>query len=418
MADVTIAGAVMPPSKLITAASVLQLALEHPVITASDIMEATGVTRSTAMRQADDLVARGWLRELPNARAASPEYRKGRPARRYALQESAGALVAVDAGSHEIVVRVCDLRGHELHVLDAPIDPETSATERLRRVDEAVGEALREAGAQGQDVLCMVVAVSAPVDERGVSPRDPGTFWQVMNPGYVDGLAHRARHVLVENDANLAALAEGRDGAGRGRGSYIVLLSGERFGAGYVVDGRLVRGARGAAGELGFLRQIDDVGSTEGVESLARDWILEMRADRTIRPPSPLARGEVGEIRTGTILRAAEDGDEAARLIRDRIVDRLARVCVVLGGLLDVERIVIAGPSAPTIEPLLEATVRRTQEMGAPARIVVSELGPGVVGLGALARALAWLHESALELVAGAAPASASGVPSPAPSAR
>ncbi|MFS2032344.1 ROK family protein, partial [Curtobacterium sp. CT11-45] len=91
----------------------------------------------------------------------------------------------------------------------------------------------------------------------GASPGDGG-FWDRMNPGFADAVpGHR---VVVENDANLAALAERPSS---GDASFAALLSGERFGSGLVVDGVLLRGAHGGAGEMRVLDLVEGVGSSD-----------------------------------------------------------------------------------------------------------------------------------------------------------
>lgn len=408
-----VAGA--PPSKQLNAAAVLRLALERPALTASDVMAPTGLTRSTAIALADDLVAKGWLRELPNARAGSAAYRKGRPARRYALDAGAGLLVGLDAGSHDLTARVTDLRGDELGTSTRSIDPEATAADRRTEVVGLVADLLEDLSLTWSDVLCLVLAVPAPVDEEGHSPRDVDSFWEAMNPEYIDRLAHLVGQVIVENDANAAALAEGDTGAGRGLGSYVTLLSGPRFGAGCVVDGRLVRGARGAAGELEFIRQIDGIGSTEGVDALVRDWIREERRLGVIGERSPLAQGDADAIHVDGVRRAAAAGDLAAQRIQGMLVERLARVCALLGGMLDVERIVFSGPFAASLEPALDRVRSRTHELGGIQErgIVVSPLGDDVVCAGAVTRARSWVREAAVDLVAGPAPRTRNGAAAP-----
>ena len=70
--------------------------------TASDVIAATGLTRSTVLGLCADLLARGWIQELEDSRAAG-QYSKGRPARRYAFCSRAGYVVGVDAGQHRFL---------------------------------------------------------------------------------------------------------------------------------------------------------------------------------------------------------------------------------------------------------------------------------------------------------------------------
>lgn len=393
--------------KRANAAAVLDYSWGTTAFTASDAIAATGLTRSTVIALCDELVERGWLCELPNARVAG-EYRKGRPARRYELRASAGAVVGVDAGQHCVTAAVADLRGRELARSHTEIDPDV-AEQRLAVADATIADALETAGVPTEAVMCVAVGVPAPTDLDGNSPEGEFEFWSRMNPGFAGHLRQRSEQqdrergwlTEVENDANLAALAEGALGAGVGASSYIALMSGERFGAGYVVDGHLVRGKRGAAGELRLLSLIEGVGSTHGIAALLREWALELRASGTVDESSPLMKTPKAKLGAEIVFRAAESGDPAALALLDRMAERLARICAVLGGLLDVERIVLSGAVAESLGLLLPRTAARLDELTHPPApdLVASPLGGGVVSVGAVVRALEIVKTNAIALV-------------------
>ncbi|HEX2143434.1 MAG TPA: ROK family protein [Glycomyces sp.] len=386
--------------KRVNAAAVLDQAWDAEAFTAADGMAATRLTRSTVIALCDELVERGWLCELPNARAAG-EYRKGRPARRYALRADAGAVVGVDAGQHCITANVADLRGRALARTYTEIDPDGhSGSARVAAADKTIDQALRLAGVPKEAVMCVAAGVPAPTDREGRSPEGEYEFWSRMNPGYAAHFRERGLLTEVENDANLAALAEGALGAGVGASSYITLMSGERFGAGYVVDGRLVRGRRGAAGELRLLSLVEGVGSTFGIGALLREWALELRASGTVDKTSPLMTTPRSRLGAEVVFRAAESGDQAALALIDRMAERLARICAVLGGLLDVERIVFSGAVAESLDLLLPRTAARLDELTHPPapELVASQLGGGVVSIGAVARALEIVRANAINL--------------------
>src|SRR5688572_10487434 len=77
--------------------AVLDFMRASRAVTVTEIMKATGFARATAISACEELVERGWIRELENQRAFG-EYRKGRPARRFELNESAGFVLGVDVG--------------------------------------------------------------------------------------------------------------------------------------------------------------------------------------------------------------------------------------------------------------------------------------------------------------------------------
>jgi predicted NBD/HSP70 family sugar kinase len=389
------------PQRRLNTASVLDLAWESEAFTASDVIAATGLTRSTVIALCDELVERGWFAELPNARAAGGEYRKGRPARRYELRADAGVVLGVDAGQHCITATAADLRGRELARAHTEIDPDgRDGAERLAAADATVAAVLDRAGARPEAVLCAAVGVPAPTGLDGSSPEGEQRFWERMNPGYAAHFRARGWLTEVENDANLAALAEGALGAGAGASSYIALVSGERFGAGYVVDGHLVRGRRGAAGELRLLALVEGVGSTHGIGNLLRRWALEVRAEGAADPGSPLMTAPADRLGAELVLRAAEAGDGAALALAERMAERLARICAVLGGLLDVERIVLAGAVAASLDVVLKRAAQRLDELTHPPapELVASTLGGGVVSLGAVTRALEVVRANAMDL--------------------
>ncbi|MFG3341101.1 ROK family protein [Glycomyces sp. NPDC048151] len=386
------------PQKRANAAAVLDYAWDTGAFTATEAIAATGLTRSTVIALCDDLVSQGWFCELPNARAAG-EYSKGRPARRYELRSSAGVVVGVDAGEHCLTAAVADMRGRELARAHTALDPDGTEP-RTAVADAVIARALTDAGVQADAVLCISVGVPAPTDLDGASPEGEFEFWSRMNPGFAAHFRERGWLTEVENDANLAALAEGALGAGVGASSYITLMSGERFGAGYVVDGHLVRGRRGAAGELRLLSLVEGVGSTHGIAALLRTWALELRATGTVDESSLIMKTPKANLGAELVFQAAGSGDAAALSLLDRMAERLARICAVLGGLLDVERIVFTGAVADSLGPLLALAAARLDELTHPPapELVASTLHGGVVSTGALVRALQIVRANAIAL--------------------
>lgn len=377
-------------------AAVLDHAWETSAFTAADVMAATGLSRSTAIALCDELIELGWLAELDDARQAGAEYRKGRPARRYSLRLEAGVVVGVDAGAHSITTIAADLRGRELARTHRSVDPAADAEERVAAVDAAVTEALERSDTSRP--LCIAIGVPAPIDALGRSP-EGNVFWERMNPRLGERIHDHGCAVITDNDANLAALAEGAHGAGVGVDSYITVVTGERLGAGYVVDRRLVRG-RGRAGELHLLDLVDGVGSARGIAAVLRDWGREHRESGGLPESSPLSRLPVEQIDAQAVLAAADEGDAVALVMVRRMADRVARVSAVLGGLLDVERIVFAGGIAPSMSLMLDiASELIPAYMSAePPQLVASALGADMVAQGAMTTALDHVRRNALRI--------------------
>jgi predicted NBD/HSP70 family sugar kinase len=363
----------MPPPRGTSAETLLAYAFDSSAFTATEAIDATGLTRSTVLGAAEELVRLGWLRELDDARAAG-EYRMGRPARRYALDTIAGVVVGVDAGQHRVTAFVADLRGTVLGRAEGALgESGLDVPVRLGVLADTVAAALASADVDRERVLVTVVGIPA-----GASP-DDGGFWVRMNPGFADAVP--GGRVLVENDANLAALAERPSS---GDASFAALLSGERFGAGLVVDGVLLRGAHGGAGEMRVLELVEGVGSSDGIGAVARTFVADAVAAGHIPADAALAAD------AALVFEAAGSGDPVARTIVDRLGDRLARVCILLASLLDIDRVVVAGAIA---QPAV-AVIDRARDLLAEGHfdpvpeLVASSLGADVVVIGAVAHAV------------------------------
>ncbi|MFT4050625.1 MAG: ROK family protein [Microbacterium sp.] len=367
--------------------------------TATDAIAATGLTRSTTIEAMESLAEIGLLRELPNAREAGA-YRKGRPARRFELRGDAGMLVGVDAGNAHLTVMVTDLRssvratGHTERTPDLDDGPT-----RVTRVLAAVDDALAAAGCAREDVLALCAGVPAPVDSRGRSPRGFDGFWNRMNPDLVDALSW-APLVRIDNDASLAALAEGAAGAAVGCRNYIVLLAGARLGAGVVVDGQILRGTHGGVGEMRAFDHVNGVGTAAGLGATAAQWAAHAVADGSLSPGSALRRVPASEL-NGRILRElAAAGDVDAGEIVDRIGVMLGRIASVLASVYDPEKIIVSGGIEPVADRIL-ATARRAfhTDLDLPApELLSSQLGADIVAHGAIASAAASAQTHALDL--------------------
>ncbi|MFN3949839.1 ROK family protein [Microbacterium sp.] len=386
--------------------AVLGHAWDAEAFTASDVMAHVGLTRSTTIDVLDELAGRGLLTEMPNARAVG-EYSKGRPARRFAFRPDAGLVVGVDAGRGHVTATVADLRGTPLATSRLTVDPERDDPGRRRRAAEATVEAtLKRARRARGDIVALSVGVPAPVDRAGRSPAHHDGFWERMNPGFVDTFASWSPVVRVENDASLAAVAERARGAAVGCDDFVALLAGERFGAGVWVDGRLLRGAHGGAGETVAFDRVDGVGSALGLAPRCVDAARAAIAAGILPSDSALSRADPKTLDAKTVLDLAAAGDTGALAVAREVGGALAGVAGMFGSLFDVGRVIVSGAIASGAEPIIAAAVAalpRALDLPAP-DIVASPLGADIVSIGAVAAAVDAARAHALDLEAFALP--------------
>jgi predicted NBD/HSP70 family sugar kinase len=381
-----------------------RVVLEHvwdaDAVTGTDLIAVTGLSRATVHDVCEELIARGWVREVENQREHGG-YRKGRPARRYAFAPRAGVVVGVDAGENRVSATVTDLRGdvcgRAAHATGGGRPP---SAVRQEIVSRTVLDALATVPAPAPGVLAVAVGVPAPVAGASRTAFGGNEYWDRMNPALAEHLV--GRHgwtVLMDNDANLAALAEGWRGHGRGVRSHVTLLAGERLGAGIVDDGRLLRGAHGGAGEMRYLGLVEGVGSAAGIATLARDEARSALA-------TPAGTGSVlgdldpAALDAEAVFAAARDGDPLAAAVVGRVGQRMARVVATLASIVDTEQVVIAGGVADSCGPIVDIVTRELPLYfdDARPRVLASRLGGEVVALGAVKAALDHVRGHALEI--------------------
>ncbi|NKI43857.1 ROK family transcriptional regulator [Streptomyces physcomitrii] len=224
---------------------VLRTVRERGPLSRAAIAAATGLTRPTAASLADELRADGLLVEQGTVSSG----RAGRPGRALALNDRGPAGCGLEVGVGHLGACVSDLRGEvRVRVRRPAANRGRSAPEVLAELTAVAEEALGRAAALGLRPVAAVLAVPGLVGPRpGTVVRAPNLGWQEVN---LDRLWRLPLPLTVENEANLGALAELPLTPAR----HFVHVSAEAgIGAALVVDGQLLRGALGFAGELGHV---------------------------------------------------------------------------------------------------------------------------------------------------------------------
>jgi predicted NBD/HSP70 family sugar kinase len=282
---------------------------------------------------------------------------RGRPGRPIALTGHGVVGLGIEVNVDYVTAVTMDLSGavrHEQTVAVGSADP----LEVLRTlVEDSAGRAQ----AAGARVAGLTTAVPGLVAADAATVRwAPNLHWRDLD------LAAVLRDVVgddvpctVDNDANCAALAEAHHGAARRTGSALYLTGTVGVGAGIVVDGRLLRGAAGFAGEVGHL-PLGDIetscacgrhGCWETVVGLHA--LLEAVAMEPVGTPWQCARA---------VAECAADGDAVVIEGIDRVGDRLGRGLASLAAMIDPAVVVLGGYFVPLAEWLVPAAERRLGE--------------------------------------------------------
>ena len=265
-------------------------------------------------------------------------------------------------------------------------------------IEKVIADAMKKGGVKGDDLAAIGIAVPGVVDpDRGLVVVAPNMRLTGVSLG-----AHlKARFktpIALGNDGNFGALGESWLGSARKAGSALYICVGTGIGSGLVMQGKLWRGDRESAGEIGHLvMQIDGpkcgCGSHGCLEALASRTAIERDIRQGVAAGRKsaiveLAGGDLSVIRSGAIRKALEMEDELVSEIVRRASQVLGYACLNVRHLIDPEAIVLGGgvieACSDYIVPIIENIVGRDPLAGARdgGKILLSALGDDARGAG------------------------------------
>lgn len=305
-----------------------------------------------------------------------------------------GVVVGVDIGGTKVLAGVVDGEGRVVRTALRTTPGRRGVT---RQVEDALVAAVTEA-AGGERVDGVGVAAAGFVDSAGervmFAPHLP---WQ--GEPLRDLLTARLGcPVGLDNDANCAARAEAHHGAARGAASALMITMGTGIGGAVLLDGQVVRGANGMAGEFGHMRVVPDGQACEcgrrGCWEQYSSGNALVRNARALMAEQPsvlhdMTGGNPAAVSGPMVTAAAEEGDLVARQAFSSVGDWLGVGTANLVAALDPDVVVIGGGVSAAGDRLLEparAALRRSL-VGASHRrvppLLPAELGPSAGMIGA-----------------------------------
>jgi glucokinase len=310
----------------------------------------------------------------------------------------AGKTIGVDLGGTKMLIGVLDA---DSNVLWESREASTGQTEAA--LIELLVREIGEAHTACPDVAAVGLGIPATIDhDKGIAitavnlPLDNLPIRDLV--GGRTGLP-----IVVDNDANVAALAEHLYGASRGAENAVMLTIGTGIGGGLILDGKIYRGAHGAGAELGHTVIDVDGPECQGncpgrgcVETLASGTAIgrEGRAAAEREPDSLLGKmfADGHEIDGKAVTEAALNGDAAAHAVFELTGRRLGVALTSFANIFEPEVIVIGGGVIAAGDLLLDPARRELEARALPPMnrtpVVAAELGSdaGMIGAAAMAR--------------------------------
>jgi glucokinase-like ROK family protein len=377
-----------PDSPRPLADAVLRLIWQERRISRAEIARQANLSRSTVSEIINEIMPLGIVAEVGEGPS-----RGGRRPIVLEFQDDACVILGVEMNATHVLVALTNLRGHVLacESREHPVRTDPPGTREL--IVELCQSCLGAPTGRNRPLVGIGVAVASPVD-----PSHPDRLSSVVLPAWEEklGLEDLAQQyevpLMVDNDANLGALAEYWWGAGRGTDNVVYIKVATGIGSGHVIGGEIYRGATGVAGEIGHLA-IDPQG--ERCLCGLRGCLVTLVGGPALVARAARLRGEfpdsilVGKDNTvPKIEDAALAGDALALKVAQEAAAHLGTAVAGLMNLLNPSLVVIGGDLSRLgdllLDPLRETVKRRTLVSSvAAAEIRTSNLGPQSIAVGA-----------------------------------
>jgi predicted NBD/HSP70 family sugar kinase len=373
---------------------VVERLLRDRSVSRAEIARSTGLSKQTISEVMRDLEREGWVHEDGQIQG-----NVGRSAVTYALRPDAAFVLGIDLGGTKLHVALADLHGE---IVAESIEPTSNGGGRA--VVAQIGRM--------KDALLQQASVPAMRLRGGMmgSPGmvDPGSGSIIIAPNIpgLDSLDVKAAlreqlgiEVAIENDVNLAAIGEHWRGSSRTIRSFVFIAVGTGIGMGIFSDGSLVRGARGAAGEIAYLPLGGDPYDARGL----RYGTLETAVGSAGIVERYVGLGGVPGSTARDVFDRL-DTEEAARITVDEIGRILSTAILAVHSVLDPEIIILGGSigARPELKHCINDYLERC--MLQPVRIELSALGNRATLIGAIGSAIDLVHRALFGIGSGAGP--------------
>ncbi|MET7704874.1 ROK family protein [Micromonospora sp. NPDC005413] len=299
------------------------------------------------------------------------------------LRPSSGYVAGVDLGGTKLRAALADLNGHLVAEDVLATDPRGGVAVAAQ-IDALLRDLAVRGGVDWSDIRASAIGLP------GAPHPTTGTIGLSPNVSELEALDVRAEltrrlghPVLLDNDVNMAAAGERWLGSGRTHRHFVFVAVGTGIGMGIVLDGQLVRGARGAAGEISYLPLGTDPFDPA---NQVRGALEEAVAGAALAARYRAVSGEQTSV--PDVFDRAAAGDPGARAAIDEEARFIALAVVAVTAILDPEAVVLGGGIGSRVE-LVEPVRRWVAALSADVPVIkTSQLGDraGLLGAVAVAR--------------------------------
>lgn len=315
-------------------------------------------------------------------------------------------IVGVDLGGTSVKLAFIQEDGEILHKWEIPTDKSEQGKNILPDIAESIQRKMDELGETKERLIGIGMGAPGAVD------KEKGIIYEAVNLGWpknypivkllsdLSGLP-----VEIDNDANCAALGEMWKGAGNGAKNIACVTLGTGVGGGIIVNGDIVQGVKGAAGEIGHITIIPEggapcncgktgcletVASATGIVRVAKDTIIQYEGESSLKD----LYISKGSIEAKDVFDCMNQGDTLSASIIEQIMLHLGLVLANIGNVLNPEKIVIGGGVSKAGDLLLNPLQKYFNQFAYSAVSASTELAIATLGNDAGILGAAWLAKN------------------------
>lgn len=313
-------------------------------------------------------------------------------------------IIGIDLGGSNIVAAVVDEKGSVINRLEEPTKGKQGADLVLDQLRGMILRLKNSSLDENRQILAIGLGSPGGIGSQGAVTGDALNIrgWEGTP---LKSIIEKTINIptYIDNDANVAALGESAFGAGKGIRNLICLTLGTGIGGGLIIDGKIYRGFRGSAAELGHITVeaesgerclCGNYGCLEAYTSARAivDMITRGIEDGVRTSVRELSKSNLKKITAQIVFEAARAGDELAKSIVNKFARYLGAGIASLLNILNPEMVIIGGGMAQSGDIFLESvreiiSKRALRATAKDVRVVLAKLGKdaGVIGAAALA---------------------------------
>ena len=368
-----------------------------------EIVDRTGLSRGTVSTIVGELLEEGLVREAPSE--ASGVQSRGRPRTPLEINPNAAFVVGAKFSMHQLSISVTNLRADPLAAMVLPIRGRRQDPEAVAGIlEDGVRAAVANAGLKLADIRGLGVGLPGFIDSAaGVSRWSP--ILGDMPVPFAQMVQQRlGPPTVIQNDANLVAMAERWFGHGRDVEDFLVVTLEGGVGMGLYLGGGMRSGAHGQGSEFGHTKMAVAggprcrCGQTGCLEAYVGTYAIVREAGRHMALPTDL--DELGlEREAHRVAELARGGADALRKVFEQAGEMLGLAISNLINVLDPAKVIVSGAglhAADLLAPALRESVRRNTHVGIAGRceVIFREWGDDVWARAAASLVLEGLYRA------------------------